>query len=188
MSLVTSAATMHGRFPFAPSLGACLKTPRGAATRSFDSGQGGEAGASPQRAVTAEPTPARVKRTVARRVVGEKRVWLRCSSLKDPQGIWTSQSPARWFPRVGCALSRKAVSLLAPRHAPVSPTTAPLGVFKQALRSVEKETASDSNFSPAWDPIPRLRCETPDFRKNLLASSVGSMRPVCGRILEAIPS
>ncbi|MFN0068620.1 MAG: hypothetical protein ACKVYV_13405, partial [Limisphaerales bacterium] len=38
--------------------GAGLKTAWGPAARDFGRGQGGEAGASPQRAVTAEPTPA----------------------------------------------------------------------------------------------------------------------------------
>src|SRR5579859_6628236 len=50
------------------SLRACLKIAWGAAARDFGCGQGGEVGASPQRAVTTEPTPATGKRPAARRV------------------------------------------------------------------------------------------------------------------------
>ena len=82
--------------------------------RGFGSGQGGEAGASPQRAVTVEPTLDRGKRPTARRVFGEKAVWLRCSSVEDPQGIF---------------------SFIAPRHTAFSTKTAPLVVFKPALRT-----------------------------------------------------
>jgi len=52
-------------------LRARLKTQRGAAARDFDGGQGGEAGASPQWAVTAESTQATGKRPAARRVLAE---------------------------------------------------------------------------------------------------------------------
>ena len=93
-------------------LRACFKTTRSAAARDFGCGQGGEAGASPQRAVTAEPTPATDKRTAARRVFAEKAIWLRCSSVEDPQGIF---------------------SLVSPRHTSFSAKTAPLVVLKQAL-------------------------------------------------------
>jgi len=95
-------------------LRACLKTTRGAAARDFDCGQGGEAGASPQRAVTAKPTQATGERPAARRVSAEKAVWLRCSSVEDPPGIF---------------------SFVAPRHPAFSAKTAPLVVFKQALRA-----------------------------------------------------
>ena len=52
----------------------------GAAARDFGCSQGGEAGASPQRAVTAESTPATAKRPAARRVL---RVWA-CGILGLP--------------------------------------------------------------------------------------------------------
>src|SRR5207245_2392365 len=96
-------------------LRACLETTRGAAARDFGCGQGGEFRASPQRAVRNEPTPATDKRPAARRVFGEKAVWLRCSSVEDPPGIF---------------------SFVAPRHPAFSPKTAPLVVSKQALRAV----------------------------------------------------
>ena len=63
---------------------ACLKIPRGAAAKDFGCGQGGEGGASPQRAVMTEPTPPTAKRPAARRVFEQKAVWLRCSSIEDP--------------------------------------------------------------------------------------------------------
>ena len=104
---------------------ACLKTTRGAAARDFGCGQGGEAGASPQRAacravvlpcgrrlVRAEPTQAADTRPAARRVFAEKAVWLRCSSVEDPPGIF---------------------SFVAPRHPAFSAKTAPLVISKQAL-------------------------------------------------------
>src|SRR2546425_3888664 len=94
-------------------LRACLETTRGAAARDFGCGQGGEFRASPQRAVKNESTPATDKRPAARRVFGEKAVWLRCSSVEDPPGIF---------------------SFVAPRHPAFSPKTAPLVVSKQALR------------------------------------------------------
>src|SRR5882724_12751801 len=95
-----------------PMIRACLKTTRGPAARDFGCGQGGEAGASPQSAVTAEPTQAAGKSAAARRVFGEKAVWLRCSSVEDPPGIF---------------------SFVASHHSAFSPKTAPLVVFKQAL-------------------------------------------------------
>jgi len=60
---------------------ACLKIMKGAAARDFGRGQGGEAGTSPQRAVTAEPTLAADKRPAARRV-----------SQKMPSGFVAPQS------------------------------------------------------------------------------------------------
>ena len=75
------------------SLRACLETTRGAAARDFGCGQGGEFRASPQRAVRNEPTPATDKRPAARRVFGEKAVWLRCSSVEDPPGIFSFVAP-----------------------------------------------------------------------------------------------
>src|SRR2546428_5078383 len=59
------------------------QTPWSPAARDFADGQGGEAGASPQRAVTAEPTRAVGKRSAARRVFAEKAAWRRCSSVTD---------------------------------------------------------------------------------------------------------
>src|SRR5713101_7186680 len=96
---------------------ACLETTRGAAARDFGCGQGGEFRASPQRAVRNEPTPATDKRPAARRVFAEKAVWLRCSSVEDPPGIF---------------------SFVAPRHPAFSPKTAPLVVAKQALREMRE--------------------------------------------------
>jgi hypothetical protein len=84
----------------------------GPAARDFGCGQGGEAGASPQRAVTAEPTRAADKRTAARRVFAQKAGWLRCSSVTAPLR--------------GC-------SLVAPRHPAFSAKTGPHGIFRQAL-------------------------------------------------------
>jgi hypothetical protein len=62
--------------------------------------------------VTAEPTPAAGKSTAARRVFAEKAVWLRCSSVEDPPGIF---------------------SFVAPRHTAFSAKTGPLGILRQAL-------------------------------------------------------
>src|SRR4029079_9109185 len=79
---------------------ACLKIAWGPAARDFGCGQGGEAGASPQRAVTAEPTKATGKRPAARRVFEEKAGWLRCSSVGDRCGYPPSSRLAiRPFPR-----------------------------------------------------------------------------------------
>jgi hypothetical protein len=91
---------------------ACLKILKGAAVRDFGRGQGGEAGASPQRAVRAEPTQATGKRPAARRVFAEKTLWLRCSSVEDPQGIF---------------------SFVASRQTAFSAKTAPFIIFRQAL-------------------------------------------------------
>src|SRR6266404_3994413 len=95
------------------ALRACLETTRGAAARDFGCGQGGEFRASPQRAVRNEPTPATDKRPAARRVFAQKAVWLRCSSVEDPPGIF---------------------SLVAPRQTAFCAKTASLVVFKQALK------------------------------------------------------
>src|SRR5256712_12268596 len=74
------------------------QTTRGAAARDFGCGQGGEFRASPQRAVRNESTPATDKRPAARRVFGEKAVWLRCSSVEDPPGIFSFVAPSGLFP------------------------------------------------------------------------------------------
>jgi hypothetical protein len=62
---------------------ACLKIGRNPATRIFEACPGGEAGASPQWAVTVEPTPAGIKRTVVRRVFAEGALWLGCSAVAE---------------------------------------------------------------------------------------------------------
>src|SRR6266478_5690852 len=107
--------------PRALALRACLETTRGAAARDFGCGQGGEVEASPQRAVPTEPTPATVKRPAARRVFGEKAVWLRCS-----------------------VVAARSASFVAPRHPAFSPKTAPLVVSKQALSRQSTESAARS--------------------------------------------
>src|SRR6266508_3155073 len=93
---------------------ACLKITWGPAARDFGCSQGGEVGAAPQRAVTAELTLAAGKRPAARRVFAEKAVWLRCSSVTAPLR--------------GC-------SLVAPRHPAFSTKTGPHVIFRQALSS-----------------------------------------------------
>ncbi len=85
-------------------LRACFKIEKGPAARDFGCGQGGETGASPQRAVTVEPTLAAGKRPAARRVFAEKAAGLRCSSVTD-----------RW----------RVCSLVAPRPAAFSAKTGP---------------------------------------------------------------
>ncbi len=93
----------------------CLKNNWSPATRDFVRGRGGETGASPQRAVTVEPTKASRKRPVARRVFAEKALWLRCSSVTD-----------RW----------RVCSLVAPRHRAFSAKTGPPTLFfRQSLRA-----------------------------------------------------
>ena len=77
---------------------ACFKIAWGPAARDFGRGRGGEARASPQRAVRAEPTKAPAKRPAARRVLEQKAVWLRCS---------LGHSPLR-----GCSLGRASPSSL----------------------------------------------------------------------------
>ena len=102
---------LQGRFP--PALRACLKIAKGAVAGNFGFGQGGEGGASPQRAVTTEPTLDKDKKPAARRVFAEKAVWLRYSSVEDP-------------PRV--------FSFVASRQPAFSQKTAPFGILRQALR------------------------------------------------------
>jgi hypothetical protein len=106
------------------ALRACLKIARGVAARDFGWGQGGEAGASPQWAVTAAPTPAPATRPAARRVIAAKAVWLRCASVTNRCGYW----PVRLAPRV-----------VASRHPALAAKTAPLGIFRQALRKFQFE-------------------------------------------------
>ena len=105
----------HQSIPFRQArqrLRACFKIAWGPAARDFGCGQGGEAGAAPQRAVTAEPTRAAGKKPAARRVFAQKAAWLRCSSVEDPPGIF---------------------SFVAPRHSAFCAKTGPHGILKQAL-------------------------------------------------------
>ena len=74
-------------------LRACLKIERGPAAADFAGGQGGEARASPLRAVRAEPTQATGKSRAARRVFAAKPVWRRCSSLTDPSWVCALVAP-----------------------------------------------------------------------------------------------
>ncbi len=94
------------------NLRACFKIAWGPAARDFGCGQGGEAGASPQRAVTAELTQAADKRPAAGGFSYADYVC--CSSVAD-----------RW----------RICSLVAPRHPAFSPKTGPHGILKQALTS-----------------------------------------------------
>src|SRR5258708_28011409 len=105
-------------------LRACLKIGRGPAARDFGRGEGGEFRASPQRAVRSEPTPATGKRPAARRVFGQKAVWLRCSSVTDPSRV---------------------CSLVAPRHPAFCPKTGPLRILKRALRRKTPTNQADSS-------------------------------------------
>jgi len=68
-----------------------------------------------ERAVTPVATKAKAKRPAARRGFASMAVWLRGSSVQDPQGVWASQVLQVSFPKVSRALSRIAVSLVAPR-------------------------------------------------------------------------
>src|SRR5713101_2884493 len=86
---------------------ACFRISRRPAARDFGRGQGGEFRASPQRAIRNEPTPATGKRPAARRVFGQKAVWLRCSVV--------AARSARWG----------VCSLVAPRDPAFCPKTGP---------------------------------------------------------------
>src|SRR5579863_3580974 len=79
----------------------------------------------PQRAVTTEPTPATGKRPAARRVFEGKAVWLCCSSVEDPPGIF---------------------SFVAPCHPAFPSKTSPCGIFRQAL------TPDQSSDNPRSQP------------------------------------
>ena len=120
-------------------LRACFKIAWGPAARDFGCGQGGEGAsarvpASPQRAGTAEPTPAAAKRPAL--VFAEKAAWLRCSSVEDPPGIF---------------------SFVAPRHSAFSAKTGPHGILKQALRVRSKCPNSSAEWSSAIRQITNLR-------------------------------
>ena len=84
----------------------------GSAAGDFGGCLGGEAGASPQRAVMAEPTPAAAKSTAARRVLNSPAAWLRCSSVTDPTWV---------------------CSLVTSRHPAGHSKTEPLRIFSQTL-------------------------------------------------------
>jgi len=98
-------------------LSACLKIAKGAAAGDFGFGQGGEgasarAPASPERAITTEPTPDKGKRPAARRVFAEKAVWLRYTifSLKVHHFKfrgWSALTPALSPRRGGNARHRR---------------------------------------------------------------------------------
>ena len=134
--------------PRKSSLRACFEIGRGSAARDFGRGRGGEAGASPQRAVRAEPTKAPAKRPAAQRVFAKKAFWLRCSSLTDRRGV---------------------CSLVAPRQKAFFAKTGPRRISKQALRSKRRRRrdrgrrCARSSFGSGesschsdthWDPEP----------------------------------
>ena len=52
-------------------------------------------GTSPERAVTPATTKAKAKRPAARSVFASTAVWLRCSSVEDPQGVFNFVAPRR---------------------------------------------------------------------------------------------
>ena len=113
--------TITGRNVVCLDLRACLKIASSAAAGDFGLGRGGADGTSPERAMTFATTKPQSKRHAARRVFAGKAVWLRCSSVEDPQGVF---------------------SFVAPRH-PAFPTkTAPLGIFSQALRKLATNNAA----------------------------------------------
>jgi hypothetical protein len=101
----------------------------------------------------AEPTTAAAKRPAARlarrswseggRVFAPKALWLGCSSVEDPPGIWASQALPYSFPKNCCALPRKAVSFVAPRHRAFGAKTEPLLFSKHALKT---RISSEADF------------------------------------------
>ncbi len=142
----------------------CLKNNWSPATRDFVRGRGGETGASPQRAVTVEPTKASRKRPVARRVFAEKALWLRCSSITD-----------RWW----------VCSLVAPRHRAFSAKTGPHLFFRQSLRRYDAFGApytipeflflgDDSTSSSAAVEVSRVTVG--DFPRVALTPTVSALR------------
>src|ERR1017187_7519794 len=108
-------------------LRACFINTRGSAARDIGRRRGGEARESPQRALSAEPTKPAGKRPAARpvrrsfsgggRVFAQKALWLRCSSVEDPPGIF---------------------SFVAPRHRAFCAKTEPLVFLKHALSGAVK--------------------------------------------------
>jgi len=65
----------------------------------------------------------------------QKAVWLRCFSVEDPRGIWGFPSPAIQIPERECALARKAVSFVAPRHPAFCWKTASPGSFQTGSKN-----------------------------------------------------
>ena len=97
-----------------------MEITRGAAARDFGRGQGGEVGASPQQAVTTEPTPATGKRPAARRVFSKRPSGFVAPQSKTHQGY--SLVPVRKH-------SRLAIR-------PFAGKQHPRVVFKQALTRI----------------------------------------------------
>ena len=56
-------------------------------------------------------------------------------------------SPANQFPKLSCALSRKAVSFVTPRHTTPAMKTAPLPIFRQALKPFSEKLFSGHGFA-----------------------------------------
>ncbi len=110
------------RFSQARFLRACLEIGRGAAAGDFGAGRGGASPASPQRAAGLATTKSGFKRTAARRVFAAGAAWPRCSSVEDPSRVF---------------------SLVAPCHPAPATKTAPLRIFRQALR---RPTASPTEL------------------------------------------
>jgi hypothetical protein len=109
-----------------------------------------------------------VKRAAARRVFAEMTTWLRYSSVVDP-GIWAPQALQISLPRNGLALARRAASFVVPRPAVISAKTAPLGIFKQALRLlqlVEKLSLPRHRQRQADEVIAHLRLVDYRFPNN----------------------
>ena len=72
---------------------ACLQNARGAAARDLGWPRGGEAGISPQRAMTGSTTKRPAQRPAVRRIFEAKAGWRRCSSVEDPQGVFSFVAP-----------------------------------------------------------------------------------------------
>ena len=139
-------------------LRACFENRRGSAARDFGRSLGGEAQESPKRALSAEPTTAAAKRPAARRVFAPKALWLGCSSVEDPPGIWASQALPFSFPNHGCALARKAVSFVAPRHRAFGAKTEPLLFSKHALRQPQSTQEKINRERKLFFPPPNGGC------------------------------
>ena len=99
--------------------------------RDFGVGQGGETGASPPRAGTAEPTPANAKRP--RRPQGFR-------GQGHLAALLLSQRPLR------------VSSFVAPCHLALPTKTGPLPIFRQALRNLRltKRTYLTHKASARW--------------------------------------
>lgn len=137
---------------------ACLKIARGAAAWDYGRGLGGKAGASPQRAVTAEPTRVTGKRPAARRVFAPSTVWFRCSSVTG-----------HWQP----------CSFVAPRHPVLRAKTAPLGIFRQALQSPASPTRPAAPCAPACAPRARTTPPPAPAALRRMGSTAASAVALC---------